>query len=111
MPFLRPGAAVGITTKGARNVWWRRDGKQLLIVNDALTELLTADVDGSGDTFRSSPTRRLAILPEGTVDIEPMPDRQRFIALVPENAVARRTITLLTNWIATLNDRAGGKGR
>ena len=111
MPFLRPGAAVGITTTGARNVWWRRDGKQLLIVNDALTELLTADVDGSGDTFRSSPTRRLAILPEGTVDIEPMPDRQRFIALVPENAVARRTITLLTNWIATLNDRAGGKGR
>lgn len=110
-PFPGPGPPVVVTTKGATVIWWRRDGKQISFVNDTITELWSVDVDGSGSTFRAGTPRMIGTLPKGLVSLSPTPDRDRFLALVPENAMALRTITLLNNWTASFASRAGAKGR
>jgi Tol biopolymer transport system component/predicted Ser/Thr protein kinase len=110
-PFPGPGPSVVVTNSGALTAWWRRDGRQIVFVNDSVSELWVVDVDGSGATFKASPPRLLARLPKAVVSLDAMPDRQRFLALVPENATAPRTVTLLTNWTAALAGRHGAKGR
>jgi hypothetical protein len=47
----------------------------------------------------------IGTLPKALVSLSPTPDRDRFLALVPENAMALRTITLLTNWPASVSKR------
>ena len=107
--FPKPGPPVIVTTKGATAIWRSRDGKQITFVNDTITELWAVDVDGSGASFRAGTPRMIGTLPKALVSLSAMPDRDRFLALVPENAVATRTITLLTNWTALLGNRAGAK--
>jgi len=107
--FPEPGRPVVVTTKGATVIWWSRDGKQITFVNDTVSELWAVDVDGSGPSFRAGTPRMIGTLPKALVSLSATPDRDRFLALVPENAMALRTITLLNNWTASLADRVGAK--
>jgi Tol biopolymer transport system component/predicted Ser/Thr protein kinase len=110
-PFPEPGPPVVVTTKGATLVWWRPDGKQIAFVNDTVTELWAVDVDGSGATFRAGTPRMIGTLPKAVVSLSATPERDRFLALVPENAMALRTVTVLTNWTASLTQPASAQGR
>ena len=80
-------------------------------MNDTASELWAVDVEGSGATFRAGTPRMVARLPKAIVSLSAMPDRDRFLALVPENAMVLRTITLLSNWTAGFAQREGAKGQ
>jgi hypothetical protein len=43
----------------------------------------------------------MASLPPGVIAIDAMPDRQKWLALVPENTGAG-TVTVVQNWMAGL---------
>ena len=64
--FPKPGRKFQATTHGAAAAWWKNDGKQLLIANADLTDILVADVQ-SGDRFSASLPRVVGRLPRGII--------------------------------------------
>ena len=54
-----------------------------------------------GQTLKVGTPRVMASLPPGIIAINPMPDRQKWLALVPENAGVG-TVTVVQNWMAGL---------
>ena len=64
------------------------------------TSLMIADVE-PGETLKVGTPRVIASLPPGLIAIDAMPDRQKWLALVPENAGAG-TVTVVQNWMAGL---------
>ena len=100
--FPKPGRKFQATTHGAAAAWWRNDGKQLLIGNVDLTEILVADVQG-GDQFFASIPRVVGRLPSGIVvstggvALDVTPDFHRLVALVPEKS-GSVSIARVQNW-------------
>jgi Tol biopolymer transport system component len=97
--FPTPGRKHRISSDGAKTVWWRRDGKQLLFTNDDNTELLVADVDTRGE-FSSSAPRVVGHLPKRVAGLDVTPDLQRILALVNEASTVPLSITVVQNWTA-----------
>lgn len=98
--FPKPGGRVRISTAGALWAWWSSDGRRIVYVETNRTRLMTVDVT-EGDTLKISSPRFLATLPNGIVWIDAMPDRQRFLALMPER-LGTGTVTVVQNWMAGL---------
>jgi len=80
--------------------WWTRDGRHIVYLDSRKTSLMIADVE-PGETLKAGTPRVMASLPPGVIAIDPMPDRQKWLALVPENAGAG-TVTVVQNWMAGL---------
>ena len=62
--------------------------------------LWRADVE-PGPTFRAGAPKQIAALPPNVLWVDAMPDRQKFIAVVPEQ-VGRGSVTVVQNWRAAL---------
>jgi len=54
-----------------------------------------------GETLKVGTPRIMASLPAGLLAIDATPDRQKWLALLPENAGAG-TVTVVQNWMAGL---------
>jgi hypothetical protein len=54
-----------------------------------------------GDSLKVTTPRFVATLPAGIVWIDAMPDRQKFLALMPER-LGTGTVTVVQNWMAAL---------
>jgi hypothetical protein len=54
-----------------------------------------------GDATKVSTPRLVATFPKGIVWIDAMPDRRRFLALLPERT-GTGTVTVVQNWMAAL---------
>jgi eukaryotic-like serine/threonine-protein kinase len=98
--FPAPGRRVRISTGGAGWSWWARDGRHIVYLDPRKTSLMIADVE-PGETLKVGTPRVMASLPPGVIAIDAMPDRQKWLALVPENAGAG-TVTVVQNWMAGL---------
>ena len=61
---------------------------------------MIADVE-PGETLKVGTPRVMASLPPGVIAIDAMPDRQKWLAIFPENAGAG-TVTVVQNWKAGL---------
>jgi eukaryotic-like serine/threonine-protein kinase len=100
--FPKPGRKFQATTHGAAAAWWKNDGKQLLIANADLTDILVADVQ-SGDRFSASLPRVVGRLPRGGivstsgVALDVTPDFRRLVTLVPERS-DNASIAVVQNW-------------
>lgn len=77
-PFPQPGPNVEVTTAGTVRIWWRRDGRQLIALSRDLHQLVAADVE-SRPTFHAGVPHVMATLPNGIVDIDATPNRQRSL--------------------------------
>jgi Tol biopolymer transport system component len=98
--FPAPGRRVRISTAGGGLSWWTRDGRHIVYLDAKKTSLMIADVE-PGETLKVGTPRVMASLPPGIIAIDAIPDRQKWLALVPENAGAG-TVTVVQNWMAGL---------
>ena len=95
-PFPKPGKRTQVSSTGALMSWWAKDGRQLYFVSGDLSSLWAVDVT-PGEPIGIGTPRRLATLPPGIITIDAMPDRQKFLVLVPEHSGAG-SITIVRNW-------------
>ncbi len=100
-----PGRKVQVSADGAGPAWWTRDGRAPLCVDEHRRSLWRADVQ-PGPTFRAGTPRQLATFPPGISWLDAMPDRERFIAVVPEHGGAG-SVTVVQGWLAALEKRRG----
>ncbi len=103
--FPAAGAPHRITTGGTLDwgMWWRADGRQLLIV-DASLQLLLVDVETSPEFSASAPrvVGRLRFPLSTGGAISAAPDLQRLLAVVPEQVDGSRSLTVMLNWQAAI---------
>jgi hypothetical protein len=103
--FPRPGRRVQVSRQGGLWSWWLPDGRGLLFMTEEQSpgvwsaELLPGA--GADGLPRFAEPRQIATFPAGTLAADALPDRRRFLALVPENGEPG-TITVVQNWPAAL---------
>ncbi len=95
-PFPKSGKRTQVSSTGALMSWWAKDGRQLHFVSGDLSSLWAVDVT-PGTTIGIGTPRRLATLPPDIIAIDAMPDRQKFLVLVPQRTGAG-SITIVRNW-------------
>jgi Tol biopolymer transport system component len=98
--FPSPGRRVRISAAGGSLSWWTRDSRHIVYLAQKKNLRMIADVE-PGETLKAGTPRVMATLPAGVVALDAMPDRQKWLALVPENAAAG-TVTVVQNWMAGL---------
>ncbi len=101
--FPAPGHKVQVSQEGGSLAWRTRDGRRLLFLDDHVRSLWRADLE-PGDTLRPGTPIQLATLPPNIVWMDAMPDRQRFLAIVPERS-GPGAITIVRNWRAALEKK------
>ena len=72
------------------------DGRGILFVDDKAKSLWRVDLD-LGPNSRASAPRQLVNLPSDITSMDAMPDRQRFIAIIPERA-GPGSVAVVQNW-------------
>jgi Tol biopolymer transport system component len=105
--FPIPGSKYQVSTTGAHNVFWSRDGKEMLIAGKGGT-VSTVAVETTPTTFKSGPPRVLFQLPAEAVDYVATPDLSRMLVTVPVGDSPPGAIEVDLNWAARLA-RAGGR--
>ncbi|HXG72897.1 MAG TPA: protein kinase [Gemmatimonadaceae bacterium] len=101
--FPTPGHRVQVSQEGAAHAWWTRDGRQILFADDRFKSLWRVDVE-PGPTLRVGTPRQIATLPPDIVFMTAAPDRQRFLAILPERS-GTGSVTVVQNWRAALQRR------
>jgi eukaryotic-like serine/threonine-protein kinase len=104
-PFPGPGGKWLVSTQGGWFPQWRRDGRELFYVSPD-SKIMSAEVKANGSSFVVGAVRPLFVTKPyfgyftgNLYDVTA--DGQRFIVPYDEGE-ADRTITLVTNWPATL---------
>ena len=97
-----PGRTVQLSTDGAGPFWWTTDSRQIIYVSTNLKELWRIDLQLNGTELGGvGQPVKLGTLPAGTINLDAMPDRKKFLALVPDR-VGVGSITVVQNWAAGL---------
>jgi Tol biopolymer transport system component len=99
--FPTPGRKFRLTTAGTAGVWWRKDSKQLLMLNSDSTALLQVDVQ-PGQEFSATPPKVIGHLPKGLQSVDVSPDPQRLLGLMVEGGNVNMSVTLVQNWASAL---------
>jgi len=100
--FPTPRRSIQLTTAGAAQFWWTDDNRQIIFTSGNQKELWRLDLQTNGTELRAAADPvRLGPLPNGAIDVDAMPDRKKFLALVPER-VGVGSITVVQNWMAGL---------
>jgi Tol biopolymer transport system component len=102
-PFPEPGRKVQVSQQGASLAWWTRDGRQIQFVGDDLHSLWRVDVEPGSDIRVGTP-KKIAALPPNIIWMDAMPDRQRFLAILPERT-GTGAMTIVQNWRASLEKK------
>lgn len=108
--FPTPGAQYRVTTDGAGRpsalapqLWWRDDGKELLMFSADTQKVLVADVQTAVE-FHAGTPRVLLTLPQGLVAAAPTCNFQRMLVSLPIDGNASRTLTVVLDWAAALRN-------
>ncbi len=102
--FPTPGHKVQVSAHGASLAWWTPDGRQILYLDDNFSSLWRVDVEPGpqpGTTLRVGTPLQFVNLPPNLLWLDAMPDRQRFLAILPERA-GPGAMTIVQNWRAAL---------
>ena len=103
--FPASGQAHRLTTTGILEwaLWWREDGRQLMML-DAKLGILLVDVRTSPEFSASEPrvVGRIRYPMTDANSIDVTPDFQRLLALVPEQENGGRSLTVVLNWSEAL---------
>jgi hypothetical protein len=99
-PFGRPGPRAAASTEGALFYWWARDSRALTFVDPTRTLLSRVTFDPASG--RLDAPQRIGTLPPDLLWMDAMPDKQRFLALLPERA-GPGSITVVQNWQRALS--------
>ncbi|MEO8502505.1 MAG: protein kinase [Acidobacteriota bacterium] len=99
--FPEPGQKVRISEQGGARAWWTPDGKAILYIDANPQVLWRVSFETSGGVARVGAPERVATLPPNVIALEAMPDRKRFLAIIPER-IGPGSITIVQNWRAGL---------
>ena len=108
--FPTPQNKYRVTNEGVGSIsgygrpFWRKDGKELLIVNLEGHTVVGADVL-AGTAFHAGPPHQILALPKGTVAATPTADFSRFLVALPVNESTTSSLTLVLNWQGALKGR------
>ena len=108
--FPTPRNKYRVTNEGVGSLsgygrpFWRKDGKELLIVNLEGHTVVGADVL-AGAEFHAGPPHQILALPKGTVAATPTADFSRFLVALPVNESTTSSLTLVLNWQGALKAR------
>lgn len=101
--FPAPGHKYQVTTNGSIFGFWRRDGKEIILVGLDTQSVLSVEVLESGTTFRASVPRLLFRSPPNVFGLTETRDGQRFLMPVPEGKTIAQSITVALNWSSNLS--------
>ena len=102
--FPEPGQRIQVSRDGKSGVgWWSRDGRQVVYPNFLDRTLWAVDVE-PGPPLNAGAPRLIANLPQ-VIFMDAMPDRQSFVAVVPERP-GTGSVTVVRNWHAAVDGRA-----
>ncbi len=106
--FPGPGEAHRVTRDGTQDseMWWRDDGRQLMVIGADL-QVLLIDLTLSPEFVASAPRAvgRLRFAPVNQRAVDATPDLKRMLAIVPEAGNSARSITVLKNWLQVLQQK------
>jgi len=109
--FPVPGRKVQVTTSGTAGArssqpvtWWRRDGRQLAVLNADSTRILGLDVEPGAD-FRIGSPKVLATVRPQMITLTWTADLQRALTIVPESGAAAWSLTFVRPWTAAIGRR------
>jgi serine/threonine protein kinase/roadblock/LC7 domain-containing protein len=105
-PFPWTGAKWQVSTEGGAWPRWRGDGQELFFFEFGSSQLMSAQVDGSGSTFLVGGTKPLFRLNLETLSraYQPTHDGQRFV-VISRNGGSSQPLTLVQNWTAELKKK------
>jgi Tol biopolymer transport system component len=95
-----PGRRQQVSQGGGTLSWWAADGRSLIFLDDRYRSLWHVDLL-PGAVLGVGTPRQIANLPPDVAWLDAMPDRKRFIAIVPEKA-GPGSVTVVQNWRAAL---------
>jgi Tol biopolymer transport system component/tRNA A-37 threonylcarbamoyl transferase component Bud32 len=106
--FPDGGRKVQVTTSGTAGArssqpvtWWRRDGRQLAVLNADSTRILGMDIEPASD-FRISPPKVIATVRPQVITMTWTADLQRAVTIVPESGAAAWSLTFVRPWTAAI---------
>ena len=109
--FPVPGHKVQVTTSGTAGArssqpvtWWRRDGRQLAVLNADGTRILGMDIE-PGPDFRIGPPKVIATARPQAITMTWTADLQRALTIVPESGAAAWSLTFVRPWTAAIGRR------
>lgn len=109
--FPVAGRKVQVTTSGTAGArssqpvtWWRRDGRQLAVLNADSTRILGLDVEPGAD-FRIGSPKVLATVRPQMITLTWTADLQRALTIVPESGAAAWSLTFVRPWTAAIGRR------
>lgn len=98
--FPAEGRSIQLTPEGAGRFWWTGDSRHIIYMSTDRKELWRLDLQLNGTELRAAgPPAKLGTLPAGVLVMDAMPDRKKFLALIPER-VGVGSITVVQNWTA-----------
>jgi Tol biopolymer transport system component len=98
-----PGRRLQVSQGGGLWNWWTPDGRGMLFVDDKARSLWRVDLD-LGPTPRVSVPRQVANLPPNVLWLDAVPGREKFVALIPEQA-GPGSIAVVQNWQKALSTK------
>ncbi len=109
--FPEGGRKVQVTTSGTAGArssqpvtWWRRDTRQLAVLNAEATRVLGMDIEPGAD-FRIGPPKVIATVRPQVITMTWTADLQRALAIVPESGAAAWSLTFVRPWTAAIERR------
>ena len=109
--FPDGGRKVQVTTTGTAGArssqpvtWWRRDGKQLAVLNSDSTRILGMDIE-PGTDFRIGTPKVMATVRPQVITMTWTADLQRALTIVPESGAAAWSLTFVRPWTAAIERR------
>jgi len=106
--FPTPDRKWQVSTNGGAAPEWRRGGNELVFISDTRTELYSARVDGSGETFRVGEVRKLAdiqLASNAGRDWDITEDMSRILVNPANQVDSIAPLSLVLNWDAALDSR------
>jgi hypothetical protein len=103
-PFPGPGERQPISSGGAVQPMWRRDGRELYYLGlDGMLHAVELRPDGKRLHFTDRPLFQTGIAPSKSIEqYAPSADGQRFLILKPVDNKVRSSIGVVFNWRALL---------
>ena len=108
-PLPWNGAKWQVSTTGAANPHWRKDGKELYYDVPGFAQIMTVEVDGHGPTFSVSATHELFrghnIFNGYNNSWSVTPDGQRFLLITNGDSNNQPPLTVIQNWTGLLQKK------
>ena len=97
-----PAAKVRVSTGGASQARWSRDGRELYDLSDG--KLFIVPVRSIAPLDLGVPTAMFTIDGRGWIDDEPSADGKRFLVVVPEMWSGEQPLTVVMNWTSAIEN-------